>query len=106
MLTATVNKAPRMVQVMVRMLGTLRDASVDSEDLIFQDEVDVSGTVQRLVEEHGERLAGLLLDNVLLNPFPNALILLNGVEINNLEGLRTAVRDGDLLTIIPIVHGG
>lgn len=95
-----------MVQVRVRMLGTLRDASVDSEDLVFQGDVDVSGIMRRLVEEHGERLAGLLLDSVLLNPLPNALVLLNGVEINNLEGLRTAVRDGDLLTIIPIVHGG
>ena len=95
-----------MVQVRVRMLGTLRDAAADSEDLALEGEVDVSGIVRRLVEEHGERLAGLLLDSVLLNPLPNALILLNGVEINNLEGLRTAVRDGDLLTIIPIVHGG
>lgn len=88
------------------MMGTLRDAATDSKNLNFQGEVDVSGIVWRLVDEHGERLAWLLLDSILLNPLPNALILLNGVEINNLEGLRTAVRDGDLLTIIPIVHGG
>jgi len=95
-----------MVLVRVRMLGTLRDASVDREDLVFQSEVDVSGIVRRLIDEHGERLGGLLIDSVLKNPLPNALILLNGVEINNLEGLRTVVRDGDLLTILPIAHGG
>ena len=95
-----------MVQVRVRMLGTLGDASVDRDDLIFQGEVDVSGIVRRLIDEHGERLGGLLIDSVLKNPLPNALILLNGVEINNLEGLRTVVRDGDLLTILPIAHGG
>jgi len=95
-----------MVLVRVRLLGTLRDASVDREDLVFKGEVDVAGIVRRLIDEHGERLGGLLIDSVLKNPLPNALILLNGVEINNLKGLRTVVRDGDLLTILPIAHGG
>ena len=87
-------------------MGTLRDASVDRENLVFKGEVDVAGIVRRLIDEHGERLGGLLIDSVLKNPLPNALILLNGVEINNLEGLRTVVRDGDVLTLLPIAHGG
>lgn len=87
-------------------MGTLRDASVDREDLVLKGEIDVARIVQRLIDEHEERLGELLIDSVLKNPLPNALILLNGVEINNLEGLRTVVRDGDMLTILPIAHGG
>ncbi|MBS7638775.1 hypothetical protein KEJ49_07870, partial [Candidatus Bathyarchaeota archaeon] len=33
-------------------------------------------------------------------------ILINGVEVNNLEGLKTQVEDGDMLVIIPVTHGG
>jgi len=96
-----------MVLVRVRMLGTLMEASAKGEEkLIFQGEVDVTGILQRIIADHGDRLAKLLFDRVLQSPLPNALILLNGVEINNLEGLRTTVGDGDTLTLLPITHGG
>ena len=95
-----------MVVVRVRMLGTLRNSSVGAEDLTFQGEVDVAGIVRRLIDEHGDVLGELLFDKVLQSPLPNALILLNGVEISNLSGLRTAVGDGDTLTLLPVTHGG
>lgn len=97
----------RMVLVRVRMLGTLMEASAKGEEeLIFQGEVDVTGILQRIIDEHGDILTELLFDKVLQSPLPKALILFNGVEINNLEGLRTTVGDGDTLTLLPITHGG
>lgn len=96
-----------MVLVRVRMLGTLKEASAKvEEEILFQGEIDVTGILQRIIAEHGDRLAELLFDKVLQSPLLNALILLNGVEINNLDGLRTAVGDGDTLTLLPITHGG
>lgn len=36
----------------------------------------------------------------------NFLVLVNGVEIKTLQGLSTDISDDDLLTLIPISHGG
>jgi len=96
-----------MVLVRVRMLGTLKEASgKGEEELVFHSGVDVTRIVQRLIKEHGERLGELLLDKVLQSPLPNILILLNGIEIDNLDGLKTAVGDGATLILLPITHGG
>ena len=88
-------------------MGTLRRASEKTKcELGFLGEVDVTRVVQRLIDERGDELERRLLDPVLKSPLPNALILLNGVEINNLEGLRTPVAAGDVLTFLSITHGG
>lgn len=36
----------------------------------------------------------------------NSLILVNGVEINALNGLKTKLSHGDEITFIPVIHGG
>lgn len=36
----------------------------------------------------------------------NTLILVNGVEVSALDGEETQLKDGDIVTLIPISHGG
>lgn len=36
----------------------------------------------------------------------NMLIAINGVDSSTLEGLETVIKDGDVISIIPIIHGG
>jgi molybdopterin converting factor small subunit/tRNA threonylcarbamoyladenosine modification (KEOPS) complex Cgi121 subunit len=36
----------------------------------------------------------------------NMLIAINGTDSSTLEGLETVVKDGDVVSIIPIIHGG
>ncbi len=36
----------------------------------------------------------------------DALILVNDVDIGVLSGLETRLRNGDVLSLIPLVHGG
>lgn len=36
----------------------------------------------------------------------NALVLVNGREISVLGGLDAAVKDGDEVVFVPVVHGG
>lgn len=40
------------------------------------------------------------------NVNPGYIILLNDKDINILEGLETRLRSGDVITIIPVSHGG
>jgi molybdopterin converting factor small subunit len=96
-----------MIHVQVKMLGTLREASGKGEvEFTFPSRVDVAQVVRSLIDECGGGLGTQLLDPVLQSPQPNALILLDGVEINNLDGLRTPVGDGAALILLPVTHGG
>ena len=36
----------------------------------------------------------------------NLLIVINGVESSMLGGLDATVKDGDVISIVPVVHGG
>ena len=62
--------------------------------------------IRELVEEHGEAFKEALLDPLTQSPTTNTLILLNGVEINNIKGIDTPLSDGDHIVLIPVTHGG
>lgn len=95
------------MRVRVMMMGPLRVASGRAEEeLDLSDGSDVSSVVQRLVEGHRGDFKDALIDPVTGSPVPNALILLNGVEIGNIGGLSTSVQDGDSLVFLPVTHGG
>lgn len=88
-------------------MGTLRDASGrPEEELLLIDGADVSSAVRRLIEAFGEEFERVLVDPIVLTPLPNALILVNGVEIGNIEGLDTPLRDGDTVVLLPVTHSG
>jgi len=36
----------------------------------------------------------------------NLLIVINGIESSMLGGLDATVKDGDVISIVPVVHGG
>ena len=36
----------------------------------------------------------------------NALIIMDGVEINNLKGINTSVKNGSQLIFLSVTHGG
>lgn len=94
------------MRIGVRMLGTLRDASgVGEKSLNVNEGFDVDHVIRLLLEE-SPGLKKVLIDSVLGSPLPNALILLNGVEIGNLQSLETPLREGDELVLLSVTHGG
>jgi len=96
-----------MVLVWIEMLGTLEKSwGRRKEKLVLCGEADVDRILQKLIDEYGEELERSLLDPMLRSPLPNTLILLNGIEINNLKGLKTIVKNEDSITLLSVTHGG
>ena len=66
-----------------------------------------------LLEERFEDIRSLLehlnrikLDKSVSVDRRNTLILVNGVEVSALNGLDTKVNEGDIITLVPVTHGG
>lgn len=94
------------VNVEIRLLGVFR-GMVGKDHLSMKlKHGTVRNAVQALAELMPSEARRLLIDAELNDPRPNALVLLNGKEINVLKGMETEVKNDDVLTIIPVAHGG
>jgi molybdopterin converting factor small subunit len=89
------------MRVRVRLLGSLKPAYAPREtDFEVPTGTDVSTLIAGIMEKYpqtGEALKGATKGN---------LILLGGVEIGNLSGLSTELREGAEVVFIPVTHGG
>jgi len=94
------------MRVKVRMLGLLKKAYGKDEVTMELDEGTRLKDVVSKITEESKNLKNLLIDPELKDPRPNTIILINGKEISVLGGLEVEVKDGDEITIIPVIHGG
>ena len=95
------------IRVTARMMGPLKEASGSEEqEITLNQNAKVSDAIHRILEAHEGALDSALLDPYTLSPVTNTLILLNGVEVGNLLGLETPIRDGDRLVLLSVTHGG
>lgn len=94
------------INVEVRLLGVFRGLTGKSHVSLKLEKPNVRDVVQTLAEMFSAEIKKLLIDPELGDPRINALILVNGKEINVLEGLETEIEAGDEVTLIPVSHGG
>ena len=95
-----------MPQVTVRMVGVAKEAAGTPEQtLTIPPKSIISTVLQTLIETHGDALRDAILDPTTQTPV-STLILLNGVETGNLQGLKTPVTDGDTIILLSVTHGG
>jgi len=96
-----------MIEANVRLVGVLRGVSGKSSITVKLREGDTIATlIQRLSAEFSEDFKRVLVDSEQNDPRPNVLILVNGREIELLQKLETRLEDDDVVTIIPVSHGG
>ena len=95
-----------IVEVNIRLLGVFRGLTDKRQISLNLKKPTVRSVVLKLSESLSAEAKRLLIDPELNDPRPNALILVNGKEINVLRGLETELKDGDEVTFIPISHGG
>ena len=95
-----------MASIWVEFIGILRGETGRWKSKVMIDEpVTVWTLVQRLVKDF-ELEANILMDRESGSLGQKVLVLVNGREISVLEGPETRLGDGDLVTIIPVSHGG
>lgn len=90
----------------VRLLGVFKEAFGSGQISLMAETPRKLREVVMEIAKSSPQLRRLLIDPELLDPRPNAVILVNGQEIGVLEGLDTKIRDNDRIVIIPVTHGG
>jgi molybdopterin converting factor small subunit len=97
------------MNIRLRLYGVFRSAAnaSDLELELAAERPTVRAAIHEFVSQpRFQNLRQLLVDSSGSDPRPNALIMVSGKEINTLNGLDTALSEGDELTLLPIVHGG
>jgi molybdopterin synthase sulfur carrier subunit len=89
--------------VTVKLPTQLRDAAGGNASATV-DGGTVGEALEALYSEHGELRGRIADDSGELRRFVN--VYLKGEDIRFLDGLDTAVSDGDEVTILPAVAGG
>ena len=89
--------------VTVKLPTQLRDAAGGNTAVKVEGDT-VGAALDALYDEHGELRSRIADDDGSLRRFVN--VYLKGEDIRFLDGLETAVSDGDEVTILPAVAGG
>jgi len=96
------------MRVTVRFLGSHRSiVGKESINLDIGAGKKIGNLIKEISDHVGKReLEKTLIDAELEDPRPKNVILVNGREINSLDGLETELHDGDEIVLIPLIHGG
>lgn len=94
------------MEVEVRYYALLRElAGKRSEKVILPEGSSVRDLIELLVKRYGEGFERYIYDGEKrLRGYLSYMV--NGVNINSLDGLETRLRDGDILSLLPPVGGG
>jgi len=91
------------MEILVRFYGTFRSLTgVKDFKFITEKTMTVNDLISFLTAKFSEMQREDIPEGVL----PSSLIILNGVEINNIEGLNSKINDCSEITFIPVNHGG
>jgi molybdopterin converting factor small subunit len=94
------------MRIRVRMMGVLSKAQGNKEIFLELPDDSTVGTAIKTIISRNEVLKEVLWDTEVDSPSPNALIMLNGVEIKNLQGTDTPLMPDQELVLLSVVHGG
>lgn len=94
------------MRLKIRMLGFLQKIKGIEETFIdIPENSTVESAIQKILNDDVS-LKEKIWDDHVNSPSPNTLIMLDGVEINNLLGIETQIKPNQELVILSVVHGG
>ena len=84
--------------IIVKLLGGAKKSFLTDKLEVEKDEMTIAGLLDYLQKSIPKNMS--VLD------FKNILVAVNGVDLSALGGSDTVLKDGDIISIIPVVHGG
>ena len=91
--------------MLVKFLATIRGITVEPSTEFLCNPRDTARTLMReLAKKYGQKFEQVTMEGANLKP--GIKIIINGRDIDYLNGLDTQLKDGDVMVIIPPIAGG
>jgi len=96
------------LKVTVDYLGSVKQTLglKQAEQVQMKDDAVVCDLLFLLAEKHGDPFKKSVYEPKDTDLKPYYILSVNGVLLNQLNGLKTTLKDGDLLIFMPVVTGG
>ncbi len=96
------------MKVTVDYLGYIKQSFGvrEAETIILQDGARVCDLLSVLAEKHGEPFRKTIYEPKSVDLKPHYILSINGLLLNQLEGLETHLNSGDHVVLMPVVTGG
>jgi molybdopterin synthase sulfur carrier subunit len=94
------------MKIIVKAFGPVREFMGTSlTEVVVEDGNELNALLRALIKKYGDGLKDrILLNDVELLPYVKVLV--NGKNVSDLKGLKTELKDGDEVTIVPAIVGG
>lgn len=87
-----------MLMITVKFLGGAKKSFSTDQITVDNSEISINGLFEILVSLKPENTPDLDFDNI--------LVAVNGVDSSAIEGKATMLKNDDVVSIIPVIHGG
>jgi MoaD family protein len=96
------------LKVTVDYLGSIKQTLglKQAEQFDLKDDASLVDLLSMLAEKHGDPFKKSVYEPEDPDLKPYYILSVNGVLLNQLNGLETALKDGDHLMFMPVVTGG
>jgi len=96
------------LKVKVEFLGHVKNVigSGREEEVEISEDASIVDLLFMLSEKYGEPFKKAIYEKSSTDVKPNYIITVNSYLLNQLNGIGTKLKNGDYVTILPIVSGG
>ena len=96
------------MKVTVDYLGSIKQtlSLKQAEQVELKDDASLVDLLSLLAEKHGEPFKKTVYEPKDPDLKPYYILSVNGVLLNQLNGIETKLKDGDRLILMPVVTGG
>jgi MoaD family protein len=97
-----------VLKVTVDYLGYIKQTLGvgQTEQVELKDDASVCDLLFSLAEKHGEPFKKAVYEPKDLDLKPHHILSVNGLLLNQLNGIKTKLKDGDRVVLMPVVTGG
>ena len=96
------------MKVTVDYLGSIKQTLglKQAEQIVLKNDASVRDLLFLLAEKYGEPFQKAVYEPKGLDLKPHHILSINGLLLNQLNGIKTKLNDGDRIILMPVVSGG